>query len=562
MRISILFFLSICFSQLVGQDIQNLQKVVSELSLKEKIGQLCMVATTNADTGSDSNSLALLSPYTLNSEYIEYLIQHYHIGGLIFLYDNTLKNIATSINYYQLLSNIPLLIGIDAEWGLQMRITDAIRFPRNMTLGAIKDKKLIYELGKEIGRQCKLLGIDINFAPVVDVNNNGKNPVIHNRSFGDDAVLVAQNSCLYIKGMQDSGVLTCAKHFPGHGDTAVDSHEDLPVLNHSIERLEEVELLPFKQVIKSGVDAIMVGHLCVPALDADNVPATLSHAVCTRLLREQLGFNGLIVTDGLGMKGITKYYSIGQVAVKALLAGADILLCPIDVQETIDAVEQAVQAGILLEKDIDSKVVRILQVKEKQGRQVQIETESIENKINSVQAENLKKLLFESSITLVRNHNNIIPIKSVERVACIQIKTLENMFSIEQPNAFIAHLPASIAKLSCAKEHIATNIQAIIDYLRDFETIIIPIFEINKFASQNYGISDEFFDIIQPLKENQKRIILVLLGTPYSLQLFDNYNIDAIIMAYENDVCAQQAAVDVICGKVDPNGKLPIRIAS
>ena len=278
--------------------------VIATLSQDERIAQLFMVAAySNKDE--------------LHKQQITDLVKHYKIGGVMFLQGGPLRQ-ANFTNYLQQHTKVPLMIAIDAEWGVAMRLDSALRFPWQMTLGAIEDTTLIYDMGVEVARQCKLLGIHINFAPVVDVNSNPKNPIINNRSFGENPDKVARMGIAYMKGMQDNHVLACAKHFPGHGDTDTDSHKTLPVVNHLKYRLHEVELVPFKKLINNGLGSVMVAHLNIPALDdAKDLSVSLSSKVVTGLLKEEMGFTGLTFTDALNMKGVSQFYKPGEVDVKA-----------------------------------------------------------------------------------------------------------------------------------------------------------------------------------------------------------------------------------------------------
>jgi len=355
--------LFICFSIVAQPYIPNL----SELSLDEKIGQLIMMAAISAP---DLNQQFMQeSPYQLDPDWTLTMIQKYHVGGIIFLGAGTPKQQIEVTQRLQSHSRHPLLIGLDAEWGLSMRHTaDAISFPRAAELGRLApdDDFLIYEIGKEIGRQCAAIGVHINFAPVVDVHTNPHNPVINTRSFGNTPELVSHAATLFMQGMQAAGILACAKHFPGHGDTSFDSHHTFGTVAHSKKRLQSIELAPFQHLIHKGVDSVMIAHLAVPALaEYDQIPATTSHAISTDLLRTHMGFTGLVITDGLGMKGITDLYDSAEIAVRALKAGADLLLCPVDIPQAIQGIRLAIEQGKLTEIDIDQRVERVVQAKRK-----------------------------------------------------------------------------------------------------------------------------------------------------------------------------------------------------
>ncbi len=331
--------------------------IVQSLTLEQKIGQLCMVAATASPelTVKKSNSL----PYNMTPEYVEYAISQLGVGGIIFLGKSTKQSIKSHIKHFQEISAIPLLIGLDAEWGSGMRLIDGLTFPKNNRLGHYNSYYTTFAVGYCIGKELKKLGIHINFAPVVDLDTNPDNPIINNRAFSSDPQIVTKHAHAYISGLQSAGILSCIKHFPGHGDTGVDSHYDLPLLTHNRERLEHIELMPFKNLCNI-TDAIMVGHIAVPCLDATKTPATLSHTITTELLQKTIGFSGLIITDGLGMQAVTKQYQPGELEVAACLAGNDILLCPVDIKAAIESIKHAVTDGRLSIEQLDHKVYKII----------------------------------------------------------------------------------------------------------------------------------------------------------------------------------------------------------
>jgi len=306
-------------------------------------------------------------------------------------------------------------MSIDAEWGLGMRLDSTSVFPFQMTLGAIQDNGLIYNMGAMIADECKRIGIQMNFAPVVDINSNPANPVIGMRSFGQDRKNVMMKGMAYMQGLQENGVIATAKHFPGHGDTDTDSHQTLPVISLSPERLDSIELYPFKQLINNGLGGIMIAHLFIPAYEEEEgVASTLSNNIVTGLLREELGFDGLIVTDALDMKGVTKYHKPGEIELQALLAGNDILLLPADVPKAIKRIRQAIDRGELGMEVIDERCRKVLKYKFNAGlaELSNIDTDGLFEGLNSAEAQSLKRLLFESSATLLRNKNNILPYKA------------------------------------------------------------------------------------------------------------------------------------------------------
>ena len=377
--------------------------VYQQMTIDERIGQLMMIRAYS-NQGEEHET------------HINKLIDTYHIGALCFFQGTPEKQLALT-NSYQQRSKIPLLIAIDAEWGLGMRHKEAaISFPRQLALGAIEDDNLIYEMGREIGKQLRRIGVHINFAPVVDVNNNKDNPVINSRSFGEQHKSVAEKGVLYMLGMQNQGVLACAKHFPGHGDTDVDSHYDLPVITHDMNRLDSIELRPFHRLIAKGVNSIMVAHLQVPALeDRPNTPTTLSYNTVTSLLKERMGFTGIIFTDAMDMKGVTKHHPSGLAEAKAIEAGNDMLCLPSDVGLAVQAIKEFMAEGKISEMRLAESVKKILLEKYHLGLTsfVPISNKGLEADIFNFDAKNIANKLIEKSLTIVRDDQNIFPLKNI-----------------------------------------------------------------------------------------------------------------------------------------------------
>jgi beta-glucosidase-like glycosyl hydrolase len=502
---------------------------LSDLTLDQKIGQLFMIA---AVSNTDLNKAFMAqSPYTMNPNYVEAMIRNYHVGGVIFLGGGLIQEQIAMTKRFQQASDIPLLIGQDFEWGLSMRLQDALRFPHAMTLGALSEENdyLIYEMGEEIGKQCSALGVHINLAPVADVNNNPKNPIIHDRSFGEDPNLVARKATYFSQGLQSAGTLSCAKHFPGHGDTGTDSHLSLPLISHNKKRLDAVELLPFRSLIKKGVDAIMTAHLAVPALtEAKTVPTSLSKKVVTDLLRKKYKFNGLIVTDGLGMRGVTLHYAPGTLELLALLAGNDLLIAPVEIEQAIFHIKSALAAGTLSEDEIDSHVARILAAKKHISRPKQ------RYNFHNKRALALKKTLYRNAITLVKNENALLPLDSKKydiRLTFIGDDKNEMLF----------------------REHFSQGNNG-----RESVHIIV-VSGINKQAMielQHEEKDNGHSKLQKTIEKIRGKKIVVLLGSPYALPAF--VKADAIIVAYEEDIDAQQGAIDAIRGMLNPQGQLPV----
>ena len=373
----------------------------AKLTLDEKIAQLFMVEVRPTK---GRNHL----------DVVDTLIKKYKVGGIIF-FKTDAQNLFLSAQKYQSMSDVPLLVAVDGEWGVSMRVDNTIQYPYQIGLGGIQDELLIYKMGRDIGKQCKRLGIHVNFAPVIDVNNNPDNPVINFRSFGEDPMNVARKGWKYAKGMQDEGIIACAKHFPGHGDTKTDSHKDLPIIAHNRQRLDSIELKPFKYLIDSGVMSIMTAHVFMPALDTtSNLPISLSPKAINGLLKKDLGFKGLSFTDALDMQGASKYFAIGTLELKALLAGNDVLLCPANVPRAIDTIRAAVLDGRFSMEDLDAKVKKILRAKAFAGLDAmtnQYYNDLIKD-LNNTDALGLYNNLVESEICVAKNDSGCIPLFS------------------------------------------------------------------------------------------------------------------------------------------------------
>lgn len=530
------------------------------LSLDQKIGQLFIVDAACQESSTVAAALTYKSDsdllYRCQPEYVERMIKEYHVGGLIFLNRSSATALVNYINRYQKKAEIPLLIALDAEWGLSMRLDSTIGYPRAMTLGALRDPGLIYDVAYEVGKQCKALGVHMNIAPVVDVNNNPANPIISDRSFGESKEEVARRATLFMHGLRDARILSCAKHFPGHGDTTVDSHCDLPIINHSIERLTAIELYPFQQLIAAGVPAIMTAHLHIPALDDQaHMPATLSKKIITNLLRNELGFKGLIITDGMVMAGITKHHQPGYADLQAIMAGNDLIIRPTDVPKAVELIKQALADGALSMEELDAHVLRILRAKENAGtHQWQpLDAEKALTEINTPYARELKQQAFTDAITVVAHHKQL-PLKSSAPIAYLQIGA-QNHITVKESltnayNEVISYwLPANAAEQA---------ITSTLDALMPYQKIVVGIFEMNKYAAKNYGIFPSTLQLLTKLYSIGKEVVIILFGNPYSLKMFNTEQ--AIIMAYEDDIDAQQAVADVISGKRIASGTLPVTI--
>jgi len=487
-------------------------------------------------------------------------IEKFQPGGVCFFQGGPVREINLT-NKIQAVSKIPLLVSMDAEWGVAMRLDSTPTFPRQMTLGALSSENdaLIYEMGREVAKQCNLLGIHINFAPVVDVNNNAKNPVINSRSFGENREQVVTKALKYMRGMQDHGVIACAKHFPGHGDTESDSHYSLPVIKKSKEQLWETELYPFQQMIENGCEMIMVSHLNIPALD--NTPgsiATTSSKIVTDLLRNEMGFNGIIITDGMEMEGLRKTYSKGADAeIKCLQAGIDVLLLPNELSIIIPLIKKAVETGEISEKSINEKCLKVLQMKEKWGINAfqSLKTKNIVDELNNEKVLDIIKQLETKALTLVKNDNKILPLTGKENTCFLFIGDTENeSFAKKISQEF--DLPFVKVSKTISKEETS----AMLTKLSKYDHVIVAYLSTNQTPSKNYGITQESVVFLDALGKSTK-VIFSLFGNPYSLAHFKSLNkFDAVIAGYQRTENSVSAALKAIFGKVSFEGGLPVSV--
>lgn len=521
---------------------QWVDSMFNSLTEDQRLGQLFMVAAySNKDE--------------THYREIDKLVREQHIGGLIFFQGGPGRQ-AVLTNRYQKAAKVPLIIGMDLEWGLQMRLDSTIQYPKAMTLGAIRENSYIYEMGKEIARQCKELGVHINFAPVVDVNSNPQNPVIGYRSFGEDKINVSEKSIAYMKGMQDNGVLASAKHFPGHGDTDSDSHYTLPVIKHSRARLDTLELYPFRELIKAGVKSIMVAHLAVPALDdRKNMPTTLSHNVVTKLLKEEMGFEGLIFTDALNMKGVADFYKPGVVDLMALKAGNDVLLFAQDVPEGLRLIKAALANGELKREDINKSVKKILAAKYDVGlaNYKPLKVQGIVKRINTPEAEILKKKLLEKAVTIIENQDNILPFNNLERYAFGSLT-----IGLGRGNTFQTYL----GKYAPFNHHQLTSwnnslqdLNAMKERLKKYNMVVVGLHGVTNASRNNHGISAAEIAMLRELQETTK-VVVVVFGNPYSIRY--TLGIEHLVCAYEDNETSRQLVPQILFGAMPAYGKLPV----
>ena len=512
------------------------------LSLKEKIGQLFMVQVF-------SNQDKATKKLILNQ------IKNYHIGGIIYSKGGPVRQ-AHLNNELQSASKIPLLVGMDAEWGLSMRLDSTYAFPWNMTLGAIKDLDLIRKTGQHIGEHCKRLGVHINFSPVVDINTNPKNPIIGNRSFGEDKEAVSSRSLAFIAGMQEAGVMANAKHFPGHGDTDSDSHKTLPTINFSQQRIDSLELYPYKKLFSKGLSSVMVAHLNVPSLDArSNYPSSLSYPIVTELLKEKLGFKGLIFTDALDMKGASNFSNPGEVDLLAFLAGNDVMLMSADVSQGIAALQRAVESGVISEQRLAHSVKKILSAKFKVGltQYKPINTDNLVADLNRKRDDVLYQKLMENAITLVQNKNDILPIKDLE---------LHKIAYVNMGEADASPFLKTLNKYTQVDSVSAYNLDELVSDLNQYNTVIVGLHTSNASPWKAYQFTHKELVWLYEIARTN-RVVLTIFAKPYVLNDFKSFaNFESIVMAYQNSSIAQQTAAQIIFGGLAAKGKLPVSINS
>ncbi len=514
--------------------------VYNKLGQEERIGQLFMVA---AYTGGKN----------FNEEAITKLIDSNRIGGLIFMQGGPVRQ-ALLTNKYQRLAHVPLLIAMDAEWGLGMRLDSVQDMPRQMMLGAARDTALVYREAMAIAYQCKRLGVHIDFAPVVDVNSNPANPIINSRSFGEDKVWVAKLGIAYMKGLQDNGIMACAKHFPGHGDTYMDSHKDLPLVSKTMQQLDTLELYPFRQMIKAGIKSIMVAHLEIPALETEpHVPTTLSKNTVTGLLKDKLGYKGLIFTDALNMQGVAKYFAPGDADLRAFIAGNDVLLFSQDVPTAIAKIKAAIDNGQVTQADLEQRVRKILFAKYDAGLKnvAYINTDHITEDLNQYTLP-LRRMAVRGSVTLVRDDNGILnKMNRNMRVAYIGVNAaaptdLYNALSDGLGSIKATWLPRGATAADAIK---------IMDKSADNDVVVVGVHNTSFYPGGNYGLDAVQLAFLQEA-QSKKNIVIALMGNAYAMQHFCKPN--TAIVAYEDDSVSERAVATLLLKKLKPKGKLPV----
>lgn len=526
-------------------DAHWVDSVMNSLTLKERIGQLFMVA-------------AYSNKGAVHVAEIEKAVTDYGIGGVIFFQGGPLRQ-AQLTNRYQSLAKVPLLVAMDAEWGLGMRLDSTISYPRQMMLGALPNNDILYTMGQHIGEQCNRLGVHINFAPVVDVNVNPKNPVINSRSFGEDKQNVAFKSLAYMNGMQDKKVMAVAKHFPGHGDTDKDSHKALPLISHDVNRLNNIELYPFKTLFDSGCAGVMVAHLLVPALDSTpNRATTLSPKVVTDLLQKKMNYNGLIFTDALNMKGVSNYYKPGEADLLALKAGNDVLLFPKDVPLAIKLIEQAIKNGEISEDELNAHVRKIIKSKYWAGlnHYAPISLSGLHADLNASHYKHLYRELIGQSLTLVKNSDALLPYKNLDqkKIAVVCVGGKNNNVFVRKLQSYAKVTPFYIGKQPSADE-----VSALIGKLEAFSEVIVSFHKPSRSPGKNFGVTKESTQLLKKIA-TIKSVTQVNFCNPYALNKMESTTklSNAVIVAYNEKYTTQEKAAQLIFGGIGAKGSLPV----
>ena len=557
---------------------RQVERTLRKMTTREKVAQLIVSQT---DSYIFSEGHALMTDTLVGIE---------GIGGLLIIQDS-LPRFLTRMNQLQEMSKIPLLVSIDGEWGPSMRFSEFPFFPQQMQLGALASDSLIYEMGLAVAEQCKMANIHINYAPVVDINVNPKNPVIHARSFGENRDKVTAFGRAYMKGMQDGGIIACSKHFPGHGDTEVDSHKGLPVLPFSRERLDSLELYPFRDQIKHGVEMVMMGHLHIPALDS--AVSSISYPIVTGLLRQELGFEGIIVTDALTMKGVSENMESAEIALAAYKAGVDILLKPGDIIASIDRLEAAMNSGECDIEELNERVRKTLRMKARFGMlernyDATVDTTNISERVKKPEHIALIQEMADQSMTLVDNKLGIVPIDMTKKIAYVaynakRIPMLREYGDIEGLSGYnpetgmvdsttlmYQHLlkeakgerqeaRGEVHYFALDKKSSKKDIAAVEKQLSDYDVVILACHD-PRGRSRKDLIAEEHVAALENLIKKHHPI-LVHYGSPYGLSNLPwKQELGGLLVAYKDSESNQKAAAKVLTGEIEAIGELPVSV--
>ncbi|HSV87338.1 MAG TPA: glycoside hydrolase family 3 N-terminal domain-containing protein, partial [Bacteroidales bacterium] len=521
--------------------------VLESLTIEQRIAQLIMIEVR---PGQDPHF----------GSQIEQIIRRYNPGGMIFFRGGPVRQVHLT-NRFQAAAQTPMLVGMDAEWGPAMRLDSLIAFPHQLTMGAMSSNDLVYQMGMEAGRQLRRLGVHISFSPVVDVNNNPKNPVINFRSFGECRYNVTNKGLAYMRGLQSAGIIASAKHFPGHGDTHQDSHFTLPLLELSRQELDSTHIFPFRQLIREGIHSVMVAHLQIPALESErNLASSLSPKIVNNLLINELEFKGLIVTDALDMQGVSDHFKPGELEVRAFLAGNDILLMPQDISAAVQAIKEAIDRRRISIDDLNQRVRKVLFYKQMMGlaNYRPVNPDRLLSDINSRNVHIINNRIAKAATSLIRNQGDIVPIRFSrgQRIAVLSL-------GAETGNAFQRMIANHgwYSQYSLTKAHTPQQASEILKTLYDYDLVIVGVHRNSNNVARNYGINADNINFLVSLAQQQK-VILTLFANPYSLMPFgeDVLYFEAIVVAFQDGIPFEEAAAQVIFGGVGARGRLPVSV--
>lgn len=541
-KLLIMFLLAAIVANAQTDEDRWVDSVYNSLNNEQRVGQLINVRTNLPN-----------KPYFID---IQELIAKYNIGGVTFFRTDA-EPLLKQVNVWQGMAQTPLMIAIDGEWGLGMRLNDGMSYPYQMTLGAIQNQGLISEMAGQIAEQCRRLGINVDFAPDIDVNNEPKNPVIGMRSFGSDPKAVAERGTQYALGLQNHGVLPTMKHFPGHGDTKTDSHETLPKIDKKLKEIKKTELYPFEYLKDRGVAGAMVGHLYMPAIEpVKNLSSSISKNVVTKLLKDEIGFEGIIFSDAMEMKGAYKGIHPDSVGLHAILAGVDVVLMPVNPENTIKSIVNQLDNEEVA-KRVEESCKKVLRYKYRLGMaDYQPQSEyNVDNDLHQEKYRLLKQRLYNEAVTMLRNEKEALPLDKAEKVAVVTFGKQNTLAEILQNNGYDVESFLINGDVNSGKK------SRIINELKKYKQVVVNIQNTSIYATRNFGISDNTVDFVNDLSKNN-RIIFNLFACPYALNKFSfKKNPSAIIIGYEDTQCAVNAVADVMMGKLNPIGKLPVAVS-
>ena len=540
------FVLALSVAQGFAQDAESrwVDSVYNSLTLEQRVAQLICMRANQPEKPFDEN--------------VAQYIKEYNIGGVCFFRADAEAQVKKT-NEWQALAKTPLMVSIDAEWGLAMRVNKTLAYPYQMTLGALNDDQLIYEMGQQVAEQCQRMGVHVNFAPVADVNSNAANPIIGMRSFGENPQKVGEKATAYALGMQSKGLITTMKHFPGHGNTSTDSHLTLPTVTRSMDEVRDIELAPFRYMIEQGVNGAMVGHLYFPAIEkVKNTSSSLSYGVVTDLLKNEMGFKGLIFTDGLDMKGVSEKVRQDSVPYVAFMAGNDVLILPTDVPFAIKTIKAAAEHDTIAAARLEESCKKVLRYKYRAGLN-HYKASSSENLMTDLKKKaytELRQLLYDEAITMLRNENQVIPLANNKKIAVVTIGNKKN-----DVNNGLVERGYNTTSFVVEKDNMASKSAEWLKALEKFDLVVVSIEKTNMFASKNYGINDATVNFFNRLVA-QNDVILNLFACPYALDMFRiNNSVKGVVVGYQDEVPAVNAVVKLLSGELEPHGTLPVSVS-